>query len=316
MGQKIEFPLNGQTYLKQARALFVEDKLEDAIRCAKKAYELDQETETNRFYVHLLATAGKFEEALEIMNLEKEYYKSDEYYTSYYVNLLIKNNKFIEAEYLIQKYKKNAEGFHAIDWNILEQELINKRNMFNLEESQRNIQTKKSLAKLEQYPLMEQARYIHEASNLELSDLQELAPLIISNSNISGDIQRGYLEVLVQKRDSHTYLFPWFGEMRKVCPADLLEFEDIPIVRELTPIIEKKLHKHMDLHLLVKMEILNGLLLLYPYVEEVVTDLSFWIDSYITELDDLQVTNIERISVNQEQQEMKKWIKKLMKFSD
>lgn len=256
----------------------------------------------------MLSHFERYEEALEVINEEKELYINSEKNAIFYVKVLIKVQSFIEAEYIIQKFKlaKATEDKQA--WMNLAQNLSKEREKASFKAKLRRDETKKALRELEQYSHMVQVKKIRDAEILDLSELQEVAPLILISTNISGTVQRYFLELLIQKGDQNIYSFMWFNQIKKLRPSELSKFDDVEVIHEISEEIEHKLAKYPDLETRVKIEIMHDLLLLYPYIEETVKDVTFWVEAYISQLDFFNYMEIEQISTNQEQQDMLKWI--------
>lgn len=302
------FPLNSAAYLRKARLFLKEDKNKEALDSIEKAYELDKDIQINVFYAFMLSRFERYEEALEIMNREKSIYLNNENQAAFYVEMLIKTRNFIEAEYLIQKYQHNSTGIHEQIWEKLEQVLKQERERATLEASIRREEIKRTLRELGQYSYMVQVSKVREAEILDLSELQEVAQIILVSTEISGTVQRYFLELLSNKGDQNVYSFQWFNQIKKVCPMELPKFAEIELVNEITEIMEEKLAKYPDLEMRVKIEVMHDLLLLYPYIEETIKDVDFWVDTYINELDFFDYIKTKRQVVTKEEQDMMKWI--------
>lgn len=311
LGDKIEFPHNSQMYLKQALACVGQEKHEKALEYIAKAYELDKRNHINHFYTITLSTLERYEEALEIANEQKSFYLGSEQDALLYTMLLIKNNQFLEAEHLIQQNNLQLDSLLDQEWGNLKKELNLKRELVNFEIEMRKKTTKSRLTDIGQYTPMEQSEIIQHAMDLDLSDLQSFASMIFSNPFISGQIQRSYLEVLIEKNDTNNYSFSWFNQSKLISPNELFLFRETPTVQKIDEILEDKLHKYPSLFEIVKNEVINDLLLLYPFIEETITDLNFWINCYIEQFDYSKELALDTAPVDPEQEEMKRWIENL-----
>lgn len=305
MGDRIEFPLNGRIYFQKGVAAFEQGKQNQAIKYLTKAVEYTDNTEVNLYCAFALSVYRKYQEALAIMNEKKDFYTNSENHASFYAEMLIKNNQFLEAEYIIQKYQLDPTTAHDQVWEKLEHELNEMREVYNLEEKMKRKDIIQSLRLLANYAPMVQAQKVENARQLELRDLQEIAPLILSNHQLNENTRRGYLELLIRHKDENTYPFLWLNKLRTVRPVDLPEFSEIELVKSLLNLLEEKLSKHPDLYYWIEAEVLHDLLLLYPYIDEIVTDPDFWIDLYIMDLDLFHHVKKERLAVTDEQIKMK-----------
>ena len=305
---KIEFPLNSAAYLRKARLSFREGENEEALGFIEQAYELDKDIQINIFYAFMLSQFERYAEALEIMNQEKSIYINSANHAVFYTEILIKTYDFIEAEYIIQKYMSDPTNIDRHTWNNLEQALILERKKSSLEASVREENIKKSLRELGQYSHMAQVNKIREAEILNLSELQEVAQNILISTEISDTVQRYLLELLSNKGDQNVYSFLWFNQIKNICPVELPKFADIALVDEICEKIEEKLAKYPDLKMRVEIEIMHDLLLLYPYIEQTITDVDFWIDAYIKKLDFFNYLDIQDPVETEEKQDMLDWI--------
>lgn len=308
MVNKIQFPLDSAAYLRKARLLLQEGKNKEALNFIEQAYELDKDIQINVFYAFMLSRFERYEDALEIMIEEKSIYMNSENHATLYTEMLIKTRNFIEAEYIIQKYKTDPAMIDMYTWANLEQALAEERERASLEASVRREKIKLSLRKLEQYSHMVQVSKVREAEILDLSELQEVAQIVLVSTNISGTVQRYFLELLSNKGDQNLYSFQWFNQIKKICPVDLPKFDEVKLVDEISEEIEERLAKYPDLKIRVEIEIMHDLLLLYPYIEETIKDIDFWVEAYIRELDFFNYLELKPVVVTEQQQDMMKWI--------
>lgn len=315
LGDRIEFPLNGKIYFKKGVKAFELGRQKDAIKYLDKAFECTENTEVNLYYAFVLSVYNKYQEALDVMNEQKDFYIESESHALFYTELLIKNNQFLEAEYIIQKYQLDSITENNDSWKELEKDLGEKRERYNQNEKLKKKKISKSLRNLQNYSASMQTKIVSDADDLELPNLQKLAPTILSNYQLDEKTRRAFLELLIQREDKNIYPFLWFDQIRKVCPSDLVEFEQIEAVQKLQEILEEKLSKYPDLYYWAETEITHDLLLLYPYIEEVISDLDFWTDLYIMELDFFDYVKIERTASNKEEEEMEKMVRYLHTIS-
>ena len=171
--------------------------------------------------------------------------------------------------------------------------------------------TKKQLAEISHFSMLEQAEIIEDAKELELKDLQVVATLIFANPFVSGQTQRSFLEVLVEKKDDTIYQFPWFNQQVQIKPRDLHVFSEVNVVKNIDQLLEEKLAKYPSLLEIIKVEVINDLLLLYPFIDETITDLDYWIDYYIKQFDYAEEFNKDVTPHTKEESKMKKQLEQL-----
>lgn len=311
MGDKIEFPFNDRMYFEQAVESVEKNDFETALEYIEKVYVNDKGNVVNHFYTVILYTLERFEEALEIADQRKDFYYQDEKHTVLYTTLLIKNQLFLEAEVLIQEHIENTYSMYYSEWQNLEKELSLERELVKFKLEREKKATKRELIALESYSPMKQAEIIGNAEELELEDLQETARIIFANPHVTGMTKRAFLELLINKQDPNDYVFPWFNEQRKVVPCQLDVFEQSPIVNQVHKLLETKMQKFPSLFEIVNVEMINDLLMLYPFMDEVVTDVDYWVDAYINYFDASNQLDINPTSQTTEEEEMAQWIDRL-----
>ena len=311
MGDKIEFPFNDRMYFERAVEYIEKNNFEEALECIEKVYVNDKGTAVNHLYTLILYTLERYDEALEIANEQKDFYISQEKHATLYTMLLIKNQLFLEAEVLIQEHITELHSFYYSEWQSLERELNLERELVNFEIEMKKQATKKELIELDTYSPSKQTEIIQKARDLELQDLQQRASSVFTSPYISGMTQRAFLELLVEKQDPNKYLFPWFNQQKEVIPKEIHSFDQVEIVKKIDDLLSRKLHKYPSLFDVVKMEMVNDLLLLYPFIEDVVTDMDYWVDCYIEHFDFSDQLKIDTTTQIDEQIEMKSWINRL-----
>lgn len=310
MSNKIEFPYNNKIYLRRALKSIEQEHFEEALNYIEKVYETNKTQYVNRIYTFVLYTLERYEEAFEIASEHKTSYLEDEHQIFMFVLLLIKNHQFIEAEAIIQKETENT-SFNKEKWETIKQNLRLEREQLSLEIERKRKETITKLNEIGQYSMFEQSQIINDAHLLKLKDLQKIAPNIFSNLFVSGNIQRAFLELLIKMRDETEYYFPWFNEMKVICPKNLMIFEQLHTIPEINKALENKLHKTPSMIEGIRGEIINDLLLLYPFVDEVITDVNYWVDSYIFLFDPSNQMNKKLKPKNEEQKKLQDWIERL-----
>ena len=311
LGDKIDFPFNNQMYLAKATACIENNDFEQALTYIEKIYATEKSYAINYFYASILYSLERYEEALEIADEYKSAYLKSEEYILVYTILLIKNHQFLEAEAVIQKKKNDPLLFHEQDWQNIQQELQHERESFQMALDLKRKETKNKLLQMDRFSLREQVQLIEEAYTLDLADLQEVAVQLLNHPYISGQLQRGYLEVLIKKGDENCYSFSWFNQIKEVCPKDLKVFNELPILKEMDSILEDKLQKNPSLFQVIKTEIINDFLMIYPFIEETITDISYWVDLYIGYFNTSSTIDLKETPINSEQKQLKRWFDQL-----
>lgn len=314
MSDTIEFPLNDYTYYNKAREHINNEEF-------KKAYETiikvkDKNPAASYLEAFALYHLDEIEEALEVTLEHKEYYVDSEKHALFYVLLLLENDIFLEAEAHISNYLTNTQGSFHEEWKMLNIELYNQRERYNERIKKIKSETKMALLDIGSYSIFEQTEIIKSASMLDLIDLQTIAQSILNHYNLSPHNQRAFLEVLIGKNDSSKYLFTWFSQQKEIIPNQLKRFEETKELNEIDAVLTNKLTKHPHLFDLIFTEIVNDLLLLYPFSDEIVLDVEYWVMKYIQlfseEFDDTFECGVSSVARNV----MDEWFARLSQLAN
>lgn len=311
MGDTIEFPYNSRAYFIKATEYIENEKYEKALEMIEKVYMHESTLEISHLYINILYALKDYEKALEIANDFSESYLNNEEYTISYVKVLIKNRLFIEAEALIQNYSENVHSVYYSIWIHLKEELKLEREQYIKQVEFEKGETKRELLELEMHSPFKQSSIVKKAQQLDLKTLQEIGPIIFSNHYITGIIKRAYLEILVEKNDDKEYLFPWFNQERKIIPNQFSVFEQDPIYKDVQKNLNEVLLKNPDLYEPIQNEIVTDLLLLYPFTEEVVTDVEYWVKTYVADIAYSVELTVDVRPKNEEQRKLYHWRQKL-----
>lgn len=308
MGDKIEFPLNSQRYFEQALQFLENQQYEKAVVCLEKVYATEKTTQINHIYTVILYTLDRVEEALEIASELKEFYMKNEKETVFYTMLLIKNHLFLEAEVLIQNHLSNNHSPYKSEWQNANKELVLERENVHFQMELEKKETIKALNEIENYSPSKQTEIIQNARQLNLPELQRAAQTLFLNTQVLPATQKAFLELLIEKEDTNNYLFQWLDGPRQIVPKQLKTFQELSILEDITDSLGTKLEKNPTAIEIIYTEMLNDLLLLYPFVEEIVTDANYWVDSYLKAFNLLDIPFNDPLPVSKEEQQMEKWL--------
>lgn len=282
MGDKLEFPHNERMYWEEAQNALAANQLEKALNAVQKVYELDKSPEVIYFYSTVLSLMEEHEIALDVANEHKDYFFISEESSISYVLLLIKNQFYLEAESIINEHISEANSTYNEHWQQVNEELnLHRDEAIKLQEK-KNQETKQALSQLEDYSINKQHEIIKKAQDLSLTDLQDVSPRIFIHPMINGMIQRSLLEVLIIKQDHTYYSFNWLNQQRTICPANCTEFENDTVLVEIMNELNLRLEKQPALIEPISTELTHDLLLLYPFIGEVVTDIQYFVNHYIS----------------------------------
>lgn len=315
MGDTIEFPHNQRMYFEEAQKALVENQLEKALEAIKKVYDKDKGPGVIHLYSTILTLMEDDETALDIAREQEAFFLAHEEYAISYVLLLIKNQIYLEAETIINENLENEHSTFIQNWQQTNVELNRHREESIRLQEQKNQETKDGLMNLETYQPIKQHQILEDAQDLALVDLQEVAPKIFLSPFINGMLQRSLLEVLITKQDDKEYLFTWLNQQRKIKPRELIEFEQDPDLNNILLELEKRTEKQPDLKEPIQTELINDLLILYPFIGEVVTDIPYFVNYYISTYDPNQLITKDTQPETEEQSVLYDWIQYLNQLS-
>ncbi|HZK23637.1 MAG TPA: hypothetical protein VFC62_05990, partial [Atopostipes sp.] len=298
---------NSKFYFEQAMEELMDENFEQAIEYFKKVYENDKSLEVNRLYSAALFTSERVDKALEIANDLKDTYISNEEMSVFYAMLLIKNHLFLEAEVLIQNYLSSPNSPFYNEWETIEKELEKEREIVRLELEKKIVECINELNGIQTYPLEKQSEIIANAHIVDLTDLKKVAKRIFIDSQIPSTTQKGLLELLIKKEDSQSYDFIWLDGLRKITPQELDIFEEVEVMEQLLVILESKLEKNPSIMESIWTEMINDLLVLYPFADEIITNEEFWVELYLQAFDLKGKNQYVKENLTKDEREMVKW---------
>lgn len=308
MVNKIEFPHNNEMYFNQAKEFLENNNYDKALESIKKVYENDISSKIIHLYTLILYTMEHYEEALEIIVEHKPLFLENEELTIFYVMVLIKNHQFIEAEAILGKHLIENKTSNYNIWKNLKTEFEIEKEHFVFNFEQKKKETKLALSELELYPIHKQNEIVLNAHQLSLLDLKEIAPRIFNHPFLNGMVKRAFLEILIEKNDESIYFFPWFNENKELVPKNVIPFSEDPILDAVVISLQDKLAKSPELFEPIYTEVLSDLLMLYPFIDEVITDVDYWVEYYISIANEL---TYNRSPKTRKQVEMAKWLERL-----
>lgn len=310
MSKNFNFPHNNKVYIKNIISNTQNNKLEEALDLTKKVYKEEKNFDNNYLYMYILSTLNRHSEAYEIARRFEEDYLKNDITRQAYILLLIKTHHFIKAEYHILQIEE-AVKTSKIDYNDLKEKLEDEKLKVENALQKRKNKIKLELLQIANYSEIVQQNIVRESHILELAILQKNANYIFMHPNLSQQIKKSYLEILIIKKDSNKYKIEWFNESMEVCPKKLKTFDELLSEMNFDSLLSTKLEKTPSLFEIIRYEMINDMLLLYPFVEETITNLNFWIDQYIKHFDSAYVVADEANINTQDKENMEKWIEKM-----
>lgn len=305
MGKRIEFPHNNrmtQLFYEEAYDYILEKNQEKALDKIRMIYSYDKSAETVFLYSVILAANERYSAALDMANTKKSYYFEDESRLMRYTTLLIYNCQFIEAENIILNKSDRIYPENRKLWDEVYEifKIVQKEYIIHIESLIE--ETKDKLHNLEKYTYSEQKEIMENAKLLKLTDLQKVAPKIFNSPVLDMLTQRSFLEVLIAKEDPTTYKIRDYNEYREIVPKYSYLLIEHPYINAICDEVSKRLEKNPTLSDMLHREILSVLSLFYPFIEEAVPDIQYFVNYFVQKYDinDTVTKDIEVKTIAQE----------------
>lgn len=310
MGEKIDFPKNYDLYLKKAMSYFKIGNMEEAIPYFAKAYQLKKEDKINTFYTTALYQIGSYQEAKQIAEEKLTFYQNEEQLYAFYTSILIKAHYFEEASDIITKEQhrigkpKNSEVWETLAKNCLE-DTENKR----LQEEKKHKYLLKQSFSIGDKSYSEQADIMQMLEQVPLEIYLQAVKIMLVNPFVNGLIKATLIEGLIANECSEVIKINWFDQDRQIIPTQLKPLAENQTVETVKKIIEEQVAIHNpSLFQLIKEEFNLHVILLYPFIEEVITLPSIWVKLYQQKYD-METSII--IEESEEQKNMATWMDRL-----
>jgi hypothetical protein len=311
MGDQIEFPKNYGTYMHHALSALQDSDYERAITHMKKAYAIKDENSLNILLVSTLFQNGQVNEALDYAEEKESFYLTNEKRLLVYIELLIYNYQFLLAQKLLDDEVRSATSENLASWQTLRDTLEQKKLEAEKERQQTEIERMKKLFSLASLTPDEQFAMIQEADEMKTDNLIQAAPSVFQNPYVHPFARSGLLSVLIDRKVNQSFSYTWLNEDREVIPASMSTFEDHPVVLDTYSEIEESFISNPSLKVLVEQEVKAVLLMLFPFIDEVIQkeDISAWI---YTIAEGIQLEQDAVVQVSEEKQAyIKSWVSRV-----
>lgn len=301
MDNIVEFPDNDKQYVRLGTEAFENNHLNDAAWYFEQAYKKNNKGHINFLLVSTLLENGQNEEALDFANEQIDFYKNNESYYMTYVSVLISNQLFDQSQNIIDE-QLNSTNYP--EWEQLNQYLDNEKMRVQEQTEKYKDDLKKKMYSLNVLTVDEQLKTIDEVDIFPLNELQELAPLIFQGPYIHHFTKIGLLQLLIENNDQKIYDFDWFEEKRILQPKQLSLYNAHPTVLKVKKELADHLEKNPSLKEIIDAEVSYHLMLLYPFIDEIVTNTRKWVGLYVNKI---QNEEIQLEDVDEESLKLRKW---------
>lgn len=290
LGEKIEFPKNYDYYLNQGKSLMERGETREAVDFIERAYTIKPDRETNLVLVTVLYQVGEYEKAKNMADKHLSFYQNDEQLYALYLSILIKNHDFLQAEKIIaaEKNKQNNQVSVTL-WQSLAQLLEDEKESLERFKKNQQRQVLKNVFSMSNQSLEEQSKTIKETEILPPHLFLQAAESILANPFVNGITKTSILQTLLSREIDTPFTLEWFNEKYTVIPKNLVPIQKSKAVQAIEGILKEQLENHNPvLYQIVSQEIYIHFMLLYPFIDEVITAPEEWVQLYIDRYEESQ----------------------------
>ncbi|WP_028274438.1 tetratricopeptide repeat protein [Atopococcus tabaci] len=306
MGDKIEFPKNYERFLLKGTELMNNGNVHEAVTYFEKAYDCKKEKVSNTLFVTALYETGQYQEAVDVAEEMIAAYEGNEYRYIFYVTLLIKAKRILQAEAIIKK-QLEVHGSFRDQWLKLAQTLDAEKEKMNQEVKAYEQTLLKKMYAVGDLSLEEQLLLMEEVKKLP-DRLQENGCRAVLQNPFATEITKtAALHYLKELGLTEEVEFLWFNERRSIRPVDLYDWEEHPVTIGVQARLKNATEKNPSLSALILQEAQLHLMQLYPYLGEVITDPGKWSDLYLTQYGEKAMPETQTT----EEETMLGWFRKL-----
>lgn len=283
MTKQIQFPKNYARYIQLGQEALADQRNQTAISYLLKAYHISPEFPLNFLIVSTQFEIGEYQEALLLASDCKEDYCSCPEYANIYIQLLIKNQQFIQAHSTVNQLILQGKSQEMRQLILLKKQISRSELLFRQYEGEKIADWKDDLFRLGDFHYTEQLMKIKQANQLPQEDFLEITKKLLVDKNVHSIVKSWLIEELSRLDVREEIKVLWRGkEIRKVCPAEVGAPYDNAAYQRIILYLEKELI-NQDPVLLVnlKEEIQLQFALMFPFAEEIIKDPILWAISYI-----------------------------------
>ncbi len=283
LGEKIEFPKNYEYYLNQGKSLMECGETREAVDLIEKAYTIKSDRETNLVLVTVLYQVGEYEKAKNMAGEHLSLYQNDEQLYALYTSILIKNHDFLQAEKIIaiEKNKQNNQVSVTL-WQSLAQSMEDEKESLERTKKNKQQQVLKNVFSMSNQSLEEQSKTFKETEILPPHLFLQAAESILTNPFVNGITKTTLLQTLLSREIDTPFTLEWFNEKHIIIPKNLVPFQESKAVQAIEDILKEQLENNNPvLYQIVSQEIYIHFMLLYPFIDEIITVPEEWVQLYI-----------------------------------
>lgn len=304
---RIDMPQSDEIKFKRASESLKNGDLDSAYQIFNDLYINNPSVEVTLMYFRVLYELEYVEEGIELAESHPDIFYNGDTFMHDYIRLLIKANQFIKAEAMIGRAEKipveEIEDHHFVQLkNALEKHRCQYKKVRKAAEET----IIKQLYSIADATPIEQMNILSESTSFSNPQITEAYKQILVNPFASEITKTMAINYLLEKEEDATVSINWFGENRQLALENIDKIDDNQTIKSLTHTLQDKLASNPSLYQLIQQELTVHMMLIYPYINEVVKDKEKWLEFYLNQYD----PNYESDSVH-ENSEMAQWFKRL-----
>lgn len=312
MGNAIDFPKNYDIYLVKALRFLQKGNLQEAESFIEKAYMLKQEKAATILYTSILAERGKYEKAKKIADEHMNLYEFKEENQLFYLTLLVKLRRFLQAESLVKKWRKEKQSSPSEKWIQMEQAIANEKEKMVEEDRKNKAAIAEKLSRLGNYSVEQQITLLQNAGELSSTLLQKITRSLLLNPYVANESKTVLIHLLIEQEAHGKFQMMWFDEIREIEPKKIGTLDQQSSFSSVHQVLEKQLSSNPSLLSMIQQEADRHFFQLYPFMDEVIVSPEEWAGYYLSMYDTQeQEDSMEKTEYSSINRQMRQWFDRL-----
>ncbi|WP_347401575.1 hypothetical protein [Candidatus Enterococcus ikei] len=280
---KIPFPKNYERFIELGQEAVKRDNLIEAVDCFEQAYSIQQDFPLNLVLVNTYLQVGENEQALSLASEMKEKYFAYLDYMELYIQVLIKNNMFIQAHSIINERILMEQSGEMRKLISLKKKIRHVELMYQQFEVGKIKELKEELDCLNAHNYYEQLAIVKKAGKLPQDEFIMIGKKILLDDRVHNLVRSWILEELASLHFKEEVEFLWRDDKKyTVVPATVGTPLDSAAYQRILLFLEKELINDDPILLVdIMEEIRLHFALLYPLADEIIENPRLWAVSYI-----------------------------------
>ncbi|MHC5229613.1 tetratricopeptide repeat protein [Enterococcus sp. LJL99] len=287
MSNRIPFPKNYERFIQLGKEATNSNDLKKAIDYFRKAYEIRPEFSLNLLLANTYLDVGENDQALFLAMDKKEEYLSCIEFTEMFIQILIQNQKFIDAHCVINERILLEQTGELKQLILLKKKVRDTERMYQQFEMRKIKLLEDELADLANHNYYEQLSIVKKAGKLPQEEFVAIGKKIVLNEQIHNLVRSWVLEEFAKLHIKEPIDFIWRdAERYQVIPVTVGNSLDCGAYQRILLFLEKELVNNNPILLSdVLEEIKLHFSLLYPLADKVIVNPNLWAVSYLITYD-------------------------------